>query len=307
MDKITADAAIVHKDYVMAPGEVAGFIKKFGVTAQAISRMGIDLDANMVNLGLLTLGLDALTEQEIVLPPYNGSDFIYNVQNPCASFVVEGTYGIMGFPGIGEFVSAIANVPDAMSGKPTTDVFAPIPRVFSRLVQYNFVPEMKSRPSDPQTYDQQILSPVGKIGIGSIRYISRHGGFLLALLVDGSDISNELITLPLSVALRQPARIGDHSIWKRHGRMTDRNILTLGRPTSSSPSVVTVVAHFEGGFEAPITIQDQGREFRLGDVTEAKRVAIGVVSGTGMKASYRPRTDFAELVFEPKDGAALGA
>ena len=69
MDKITADAAILNKDYVMAPGRLPASIKKFGVTAQVISRMGIDLDANMVILGLLTLGLDDLTEQQIVLPP----------------------------------------------------------------------------------------------------------------------------------------------------------------------------------------------------------------------------------------------
>ena len=293
MDKIAADAAIVHRDYAMPPGEVAGFIKEFGVTAQAISRMGIDLDANMVNLGLLTLGLDDLTEQQIVLPPYNGSDFIYCVQNTGASFLVEGTPGILGLTGIDEFVKAIANVPDARNGKPTTDVFAPIPRVDSRLVQYKFVPKQTTN----------VLNPVGGNGIGSIRCITRHGGFLLALFVDVHGASHELITLPLSVALREPMRIGDYSIWKKHGKMTNDNMLTLGRPTSIGQGTVSVVAHFEGGFEAQITIQDQGREFRLGEMAKTKRVAIGVVKGTDMIASYLPRTDFAELRFEPKDGA----
>ncbi len=295
MDKITADAAILHKDYVMAPEEVASFIKEHGVTAQAISRMGIDLETGKVNLGLLTPGFDALTEQEIVLPPYNGSDFIYCLQNPGGFIPVEGTLGILWLPGIERFVQAIASVPDAVSGKPATDVYAPIPRTDTRLVQYNFVPREPA----------QVLNPIGKMGIVSIRYIVMRCGFLLAVLVDDRGESKGLITLSLSVAQNDPTKIVNHLIWKMHGQMTRRNIVTLGRPKATVDGDIAIAAHLQGGYEVLITIQKHGNEFRFiwGEEIRTTRVAIGIVNGTDMFASYRPRTDFAELVFEPKEGA----
>ena len=178
----------------------------------------------------------------------------------------------------------MSRTPGTASPRPTCS--HPIPRVDSRLVRVQ---------NSCRSRRRSVLDPVGGNGISSIRCITRHGGFLLALFVDIPGASHGLISCRSRWRSGKPMRIGDYSIWKKHGKMTNDNMLTPGRPTSIGQGTVSVVAHFEGGFEVQITIQDQGREFRLGEMAKTRRVVIEVVKGTDMIASYLPRTDFAEL------------